>query len=242
MPTFEQVVDEAGAGRAGDQDGRNVYKVLFDTEPCSDQPQLQAWDDENLNTLIGESLVGTIESSGESMIAAAHTTNIKTGGAWVPGASSAGEGAMQDPNTVGTSHRANRLRGNESYLALYDAGDGVPVAAEERFFQLAALAAADSASGVAGHLPVLAIKAFYAGAPPTVSFHYNKGEDDLLASQVNADWIAMTSSPKGTPMAIGLLNTINFTGLATTVTGLDSVTKPGSGTKAAEEQWIQTAL
>lgn len=242
MATYEQVVDEAGSGRAGDENGRNVYKVRFGNEPCSDQPQLQAWDDHNMNTVASESLQGTAVNGGVPLIAAAHTTNIRTGGAWVPASASAGEGVMQDPNAVGTQHRANRLRGNESFLGLYDTGDAAPVADEERYFQLAALAASDSVPGVAGHLPVLAVKAFYAGAAPVVDFYYNRGEDDLGATEVNADWVAMTSEAKGTPMAIGVQNTIHFTGPGSSTTSLDPVTKPGTGEKAAEEQWIQTAL
>ena len=242
MPTFEQVVIPGGGGGAGDADGRNVYKVRFGTNASSDQPQLQAWDDENMNSVAGETLQGTANNGNIPQLAAAHTTNIRTGGAWVPASASAGEGVMQDPNTVGTSHRVNRLRGAESYLSLYDVGDGAPGVDEERYFQFAALVHDDSASGTAGHLPVLAVKTFYAGAPPVVDFYYNRGEDDLAATEVNADWIQMTSEAKGTPMAIGVLNTIHHAGPGTTTLALDAVTKPGSGEKAAEEQWIQTAL
>lgn len=242
MPTYEQVVDEAGSGRAGDANGRNVYKVRFGSNACSDQPQLQAWDDFNVNTVVSESLAGTAGNGNKSLMAAAHTTNIRTGGAWVPAAAVAGDGVMQDPNAVGTQHRANRLRGAESTLGLYDTGDAVPVAEEERYFQLAALVAADSSTGVAGHLPVLAVKAFYAGAPPVINFFYNSGEDDLGATEVNANWVQMTSEDAGVSMAIGVANTVNFTGPTSTTSALAPVTKPGSGEKAAEEQWVQTAL
>lgn len=242
MPTYEQVVDPLGAGDAGDLNGRNVYKIRFDTEPCSDQPQLQAWDDFNMNTTVSESLVGTANNGGESLMAAAHTTNIRTGGAWAPASGNAGDGLMQDPNAVGTTHRANRLRGGEQFLSLGDVGDANPVAGEERFFQLAFGVSDDSTPGTSGHLPVLGVKTFYAGAAPDVLWFYNRGEDDLFASEVNSDWIAMTSEAKGTSMPIGVQNTIHATGPATTTTALDPVTKPGSGEKWAEEQWILTAL
>jgi hypothetical protein len=52
----------------------------------------------------------------------------------------------------------------------------------------------------------------------------------------------MTKEVKGTPMAIGVKNTIHATGPATTTTALDPVTKPGSGEGFADEQWVQTAL
>lgn len=242
MPTYEQVVNEAGTGRAGDANGRNVYKVRLGTNQCSDQPQLQAWDDYQMTTAAIEMLVGTTNNGDESLIAAAHTTNIRTGGAWVPAAGTAGGGAMQDPNAVGTSHRANRLRGNEQYLELADTGDAAPVADEERYFQLAGLVADDVGTGTSGHQPVLAVKAFYAGAAPDIDFFYNSGEDDVAGTEVNAVWVQMTSEAKGTTMAIGVGNTIHFTGAATTTSALDSVTKPGSGESAADEQWVQTAL
>ena len=244
MPTFERVVDPGGLGEAGDANGRNVFKVRFATNPSIDMPQLQAWDNEDMNTVVSESLSGTPNNGLIPQIAAAHTSNVKTGGPWVPVSASAGPGAMQDPNSVGTSHRANRLRGSESYLELGDVADAPPAAEEERHFQLAALVHDDSGSGTSGHLPVLAVKTFYAGAPPVVSFWYNRGEDDVLPSQVNADWVEMTSEDKGTAMAIGVLNTIHFAGVsgASPAVSLAAVTKPGSGEKAAEEQWIQTAL
>jgi len=241
MATYEQVVS-GGAGGAGNVDGRNVYKARFGSADCSDMPQLQAWDDEDMNSVAIESLQGTDNNGGESQVVAAHTTNIKTGGPWAPASGSAGGGVMQDPNGVGTSHRANRLRGGESYLELGDSGDSPPVADEERYFQLGFAVQDDNNTGTAGHLPILAIKTFYSGAVPDVSFWYNRGEDDLAATEVNADWQEMTSEDKGVPMPIGVKNTIHATGPSTTVTALDPVTKPGSGEKFAEEQWIQTAL
>lgn len=230
MATYEQVTN------AGDVDGRYVYRVQFGSEDCSDQPQLQAWDDHNMNTVASESLAGTAGNGNVPQMAAAHTTNHATGGAWVPASASAGEGATQGPG-----FRANRLRGTESYLSLSDPADAVPVAGEYRYFQLAALVHDDSSPGTAGHLPVLAVKTFYAGAPPVVGFEYNRGTDDLVDPN-NGTWEALTSEDKGTPMAIGVRNTIHFTGTGSTTTSLAPVTKPGGGEKAAEQQWIQTGL
>jgi hypothetical protein len=241
MATYEQVVS-GGLGGAGNVDGRNVYKIVFATNDCSDLPQLQAWDDHDMNSVASESLAGTTNNGEESQILAAHTSNIKTGGPWAPAAASAGGGDMQDPNAVGTSHRANRLRGNESYLMLGDVGDVAPVAGEARKFQLAFAVHDDNVVGTSGHRPVLAVKTFYAGAAPDVSFWYNRGEDDLEATEVNADWQEMTHEAKGTPMAVGVKNAIHATGPGTTGTALDPVTKPGSGEDFASEQWIQTAL
>jgi len=242
MATYEQVVVTGGGGAPGDVDGRNVYKIVFGTNDCSDMPQLQAWDDYNMNAVAGESLQGTVVNGGESQIAAAHTSNVKTGGVWVPTNASAGGGDMQDPNAVGTSHRANRLRGNESYLLLGDVTDMPPLGDDYRLFQLAFGAASDSTPGTSGHMPALAIKTFYAGAPPDVRFWYNAGQDDLLDPSGSASWVEMNHEDKGSPMAAGIKNTILATGPGTTTTALDPVVKPGSGEKWAEEQWIQTAL
>ena len=149
---------------------------------------------------------------------------------------------MQDPNGVGTPHRVNRLRGNESYLLLGDAADAPPAADEDRYFQMAFAVHDDNVSGTSGHQPVITVKAFYAGAPPDIGFWYNRGADDLAATEVGADWVEMTSEVKGTPMAIGVGNAMLATGPGTSTTSLDPVTKPGSGEKFAEEQWVQTAL
>lgn len=243
MPVYEQVVDDTllGPGAAGNVDGKHVYKIVFGTNGCSDMPQLQAWDDYHCNSTTIESLAGTTLNGGKSQIGAAHTTNINTGGPWLPTTASAGGGVMQDPNAVGTSHRANRLRGAESYLLLGDVGDDPPLADTARLFQLAFAAHSDNVVGSAGHMPVLAVKTFYAGAAPVVGFHYNNAADDTLTG-VGAVWIAMTSADKGSSMAVGVKNTIHATGPDTTVSSLDPVTKPGSGEKCAEEQWIQTAV
>jgi hypothetical protein len=215
MPTYEQVAN------AGNVAGQNVYKVRFAGAPCSDVPQLQAWDDHLMTTTLVESLAGTAGNGNESLVAAAHTTPGATGAAWVP--ASATPGGAQ----------TNRLKGNDSFCLL---GTTAPATDEERRFQLAFGCAADSAPGASGHQPVLGVKVFYAGAPPVPEFSYNAGSEGAPT------WVAMTSGVKGTPMAMGVKNTIHATGPNTTTTALDPVTKPGSGEKWAEEQWVLTAL
>ena len=226
MATYEQVTN------AGNLAGQNVFKARFGVEPCSDTPQLQAWDDHDLDSVAGESLQGTNHNGGESQIAVAHATNFDPGAGWATSlAGVAGGGDIQ-----GGGHRANRLRGEEQYLLLGDAADVPPLADEERKFNVAFAVHDDNTTGTSGHRPVLAIKTFYAGAPPDVDFWYNRGTEAV------PDWVQMTSEIKGTPMAIGVKNTIHATGPATTTTALDPVTKPGSGEGFAGEQWVQTAL
>jgi hypothetical protein len=215
MPVYEQVAN------AGNVAGENVYKIRFAGAPCSDVPQIQAWDDHNMTTTASESLSGTSASGGQSMVAAAHTTAAPTTTPWVPTTAVAG-GAQ-----------ANRLRGSESFCLL---GTTAPAADEERKFQLAFACAADSVPGASGHQPVVALKIFYAGAPPTPQFSYNAGSD---GSPV---WTAMVNGVRGTPMAMGVKNTVHSTGAGSTTTSLQPVVKPGSGEKWADEQWILTAL
>jgi hypothetical protein len=226
MATYEQV------SNAGDLAGQNVYKAVFATEDCSDMPQLQSWDDEDMDTVASESLQGTTNNGGDSQMAAVHVTNVDPGVNWATGLAGVdGGGVIQ-----GGGFRANRLRGEEQYLLLGDGADVPPIANGERMFNIGFAVHDDSTPGTSGHRPVLAIKTFYAGAAPDVGFWYNRGTEGV------PDWVQMTHADKGTPMAIGLLNTIHATGPNTTTLALDPVTKPGSGEKWAEEQWIQTAL
>ena len=218
MPTYERVAN------AGDVAGQNVYKVRFAGAPCSDVPQIQAWDDHTMSTVVSESLAGTSGidgNGGKSLVAAAHTTGTPTITPWVPASAVAG-GAL-----------ANRLRGNDSFCLL---GATAPATDEERKFQLAFGCASNSVPGASGHQPVLGVKVFYAGAPPTPQFSYNAGTEGVPV------WTAMTSGVKGSAMAMGVRNTIHATGPGSTPLSLDPVTKPGSGEKWAEEQWVLTAL
>lgn len=232
MPTYEQV---AGAG---DGAAQNVYKLRFDTNDCSDMPQLQAWDDYTMTTVASESLSGTEANAGESLVAAAHTTNAATPASWPPANGANGGGTT----IVGAQVRANRLRGATQYLLLGDPGDAAPLAGEERKFQLAFGCADDSAVGTGGHLPVLAAKVFYAGAPPVLSWFYNSGTPGLGGSDGSPQWVQMVSGVKGTPMSMSVKNTIHATGPGSSALALDPVTKPGSGEKWAEAQWVMTAL
>lgn len=215
MPTYEQVTG------AGNVEAQNVYRLLFASAPCSDVPQLQAWDDHQMASTASESLAGTVANGHVSLVAAADTSDGPVADGWVPASPAAG-GAL-----------ANRLRGTESFCLL---GATAPGADEARTFQLAFGVAADSVPGAAGHQPVIAVKIFYAGAPPVPVFAYNVGSDGVPS------WEAMSSSPKGTAMAMGVKNTIHATGPASTTLALDPVTKPGSGEKWAEGQWVTVSL
>lgn len=223
MPEYRQIA------AAGNQAGSNALRLRFAGADQSDVPQLTAWDNEQMTTTAIECLVGTAANGNKSMLAARSTSDghAAAGAGWATGLAQTPGGAA-----------ANRLKGAESFVLL---GTTPPVAPfpVHRTAQYAQACAADSAVGSIGYQPALAVKMFYTGAPPSVAFEYNEGTDGVPA------WVEMTSSAKGTPMAIGVKNTIHATG-PDTVGGtandgvLDPVTKPGAGEKWAEEYWVRT--
>ncbi len=223
MPEYKQIA------AAGNQAGANALRAKFEVADHSDVPQFTAWDTEQMNSTTIECLVGTAANGAKSMIAAKSTDdgNAAAGAAWATGLAQTAGGAV-----------TNRLKGNASFVLL---GTTPPVAPfpKYRTVQYAAACAADSAVGAIGYQPVLAVKVFYTGAPPTVGFEYNEGTEGAPV------WVAMTSAPKGTPMALAVKNTVHATG-PDTIGGaandgvLDAVTKPGSGEKFAEEYWVRT--
>ena len=224
MPEYRQIA------AAGNQAGSNALRVVFETSPHSDIPHLTAWDNENMNSTVIESLAGTPQNGNKSMVAAKSTSD---------GHGAAGAGWATDlAQTVGGAE-TNRLKGTTAYVLL---GTTAPVAPfpVHRTFQIAQACCSDSQVGSVGYAPVLAVKVFYTGAPPTVNFDYNQGTDGAPS------WTRMTSSPKGTAMPLGVNNTVHATGPDTVAgTGsnngvLDAVTKPGSGEKWAEEYWVRS--
>lgn len=221
MPEYAQIQ------AAGNQDTQNAFRAVFTGADQSDVPQLQAWNDHNLNTATQECLIGTPANGSKSFVAAKSTHAGAAGAAWATGLAQTAGGAT-----------ANRLKGNESFVVL---GAAPPIAPfpVNRPFNMAMLIPSDATPGSLGMQPRLAVKMFYAGAAPTCAFEYNAGTEG------SPNWQPLTSSPKGTDMPIGVGNTVHATG-PDTVGGtandgvLDPVTRPGSGEKAAEEYWVRT--
>ncbi len=223
MPEYRQIA------AAGNIAGSNALRCKFSGADQSDIPQFTAWDDEQLNTTSAECLAGTAANGNKSFLAAKSTNdgNGAAGAAWATGLAQTPGGAV-----------ANRLKGTAAFVLL---GTTAPVAPFPvyRTMQFAFGCAADSSPGSVGYQPSLSAKVFYTGAPPTVDFEYNDGSDG------SPNWVAMTSSPKGTPLPLGIKNAVHATG-PDTVGGtsddgvLDPITKPGSGEKFAEEYWVRT--
>lgn len=231
MASFVQITGGAVPPTAANVDSRNVFKARFTTNPCSDVPHLQAWDDFNLNSTLQQILAGFTANGNQSLVAAISTDAASSGADWAKlnqaGAQVAGGALM------------NRLRGEESFVVL---GVAAPIVNEERRFNLIMGCHQDSAIGVSGNTPAFAIKTFYAGAPPGVEFYYNSGNDDLGAG-AGAVWNLMTSADKGVSMAIGVNNAIYAADAsgASPATALSPVTKPGVDEKFAPEHWVQVS-
>lgn len=212
---------------AGNQDTQNAFRASFSGADQSDIPQLQAWSDHLLNSVAQESLTGTPGNGSKSFIAAKSTHAGPAGVGWATGLAQTAGGAI-----------ANRLKGNESFVLL---GTTPPVAAFPvlRTFNLAVLVPFDASPGSVGMQPVLAVKMFYAGAEPAVAFEANQGSEGV------PNWQPLTSSPKGTAMAIAVGNAILPTG-PDTVGGtandgvIDPITRPGAGEIAAPEYWVRS--
>jgi hypothetical protein len=224
MPEYEQVVV------AGNQAGVNAFRAAFDTADQSDLPQLQAWDDEQVNAATIEALAGTTENGDKSFLCAASTDdgNADPGAAWATGlAQTAGSAVV------------NRLKGNDAFVTL---GTTIPTSPFPKYrrFQFAFAVTSDAQVGTVGHQPYLAIKVFYTGAAPTVDVEYNAGTEGA------PNWKPMVLTLAGVSNPIGVGTTIHATGPATTGgvgsnNGvLDAVTKPGSGEKFAEEYWVRS--
>lgn len=208
---------------AGNQNRQFAFRCAFSGADQSDIPQLQAWDDFTCATTVSESLTGTPGNSSKSMIAVKSTHTGPAGVNWATGLAQTPGGAV-----------TNRLKGTAAFVLL---GADAPVAPypAHRNFQLAVMVPDDASPGSAGMQPVLAVKMFYAGAAPDVTFEYNTGDD------VTPVWAALTSSPKGTPMAISVANGILPTGVGSVSGTMNPIVRPGSGEKAAEEYWIRTS-
>ncbi len=206
---------------AGNIPGQNVFRITFGTYDCSDIPQVTAWDDYLMNTVIKESLAGTTGNGSVSSICVADTEPGATVDGW----------ATALTQTSGAAH-TNRCKGNTAYTIL---GTAVPIAADVRRFQLAIGLTYDFGAGTTGHDPVIGIKAFYTGSPPVLSFHYNSTN-----SESTPTWVQLNLQTKGVGTEPSLPNTIYGTGLDTTTSSLDPVTKPDTGEIFAPEYWSKT--
>jgi hypothetical protein len=206
---------------AGNIEAQNVFRLGF-SQDCSDLPQITAWDDYNMNSVLIEALTGTAENGNKSSVCIADTTPDLVADGWATG-------LAQTPGSAAV----NRCKGAVSYVIL---GSLPPQAGQYRYFQMAFGVAADFGSGTTGHTPVLGFKVFYTGTAPTVSLHYN-----AAASEGSPDWTALNLQSKGTGTPPSLPNSVYPTGEDSATDALDPVNKPESGEDFAPEYWTKVS-
>ena len=206
---------------AGNTAGQNVFSVKTDTDQ-SDVPRLTAWDDYTMSTTSKESLAGTAVNGYKSFLCAASTHAGATSNGWASGLAQSAGGAT-----------TNRLKGDASYVLL---GTTAPSGNTRRTFQFAMEVPSDATPGTTGHDVVLGFKIYYTTqTPPTVTFEVNTAESET------ANWVQVNLQVKGTQTLPSLPNCVYSTGPDSTTSALDPVTKPETGSKFAEQYWIQTA-
>lgn len=208
-------VTAAIGGIMGNKNARQAMKLTWD-QAMSAQPRLEAWDsgaDLTANTApTDEILVGTASTGSKSWIAATDTTSVLPGANWYGSASE---------RTGGT--KPALLIGTGAYLLL----KGATVGVVSRLFNLCLKVPSDAAqAGATQHTPVIALRYYYTGVAPTITWQYN------ASTIANPKWTAFTSGSLG--------YTLHFTGPDTTVTVLDPFTKPATLTEVAQ-YWVQTA-
>jgi hypothetical protein len=205
---------------AGNQDAQNVFQITFATNPCSDLPQVTAWDDYNMNTVAIQSIAGTVGNGSKSSVLIADTSDASSGDDWATDLTQTPGGAS-----------ANRCKGNDSYVEL---GSVAPGAGDTRTFQMAIAVHSSFGAGTTGHTPVIGIKTFYTGSAPTVTVKYNSANNETPT------WVTLNTQTKGVSTPPSLPYTVYATGPDTTVSSLDPVTKPETGEAFAEEYWSRT--
>jgi hypothetical protein len=160
-------------------DKQNVIKVVF-SQPTSTIPTLEAWDDENFNTVANQVFAGTTGNGSKPMISAVATTNAAPASAWKP-SSAAGGGAT-----------INRLKGNTNYVNLHSralSGTG-----ENVRFNLCWELPYDT--DIPADLDaVFILKYSYSGSAPILTWYYNDG--DAGGTESVPVWVAITSGVSG---------------------------------------------
>jgi len=220
MATYHKIGDKAlattaHAGQVGNKNAQNAFKIFWN-KPMSAQPRLEAWDSAADLTAgaapSDEILAGTASSGNKSWLGVADT------GAALPGANWYGSA---DERIAGTSPAL--IQGVSKYMLL----DSLTVGVVSRLFNLALKVPSDAAqSGTIQHTPVIALRYYYTGSAPTISWRYN--------SSTNA-------TPIWTTIAAGSVGyTLHFTGPDTVTATLDPFTKPAALTEV-DEYWLQTA-
>lgn len=194
-------------GAGNNSTAQNVLKVTF-SQALSSVPRLEAWDDGNLNTVTGTVFTGTSGNGNIPMLAAVATTDTAPSSSWKPASPTAG-GAT-----------ANRLKGSTNYVNLSASAPGAGGAV--RFNVVLEVPSDISAPATLNW--VLAVRYWYTGTAPTLTWAGNEGTEG------SPTWTSITAGASG-----------NYLRPADQSTGTTwTVDKPTSGTKDAPYYWITT--
>lgn len=209
------IVTSVIGGIMGNKNARQAMKVTWD-KAMSSHPRLEAWDSgADLAAGIAptdEILAGTASTGNKSWLAGAETTSVAPGANWY---------ASADERTGGTSPA--KLIGSGAYLLL----KGATVGVVSRLFNLCLKVPSDAGQvGVTQHTPVIALRYYYTGSVPAITWQYN------ASTIANPKWTTFNGGSAGF--------TLHFTGPDTTTTTLDPFTKPNALTEV-NEYWAQTA-
>ena len=134
----------------------NVLKIKF-SEATSDIPKLEAWDDENFNTVANEIFAGTSGNINKPMLSAVATTDGAPASSWKPASATAGGATI------------NRLKGSTNYVNL----DNAPVIQNGEVKANLCWEVPYDASVPANMNCVFVVRYSYAGAAPILTWYFN---------------------------------------------------------------------
>lgn len=195
---------------------KNVFKISF-SEALSAIPELHAWDDFNLNTVVNKIFAGTAGNSNLPMIGAIGCSVAPAAAWWVETLTA---GASEDV--------ASRLKGDTGWCKL---DTTAPLALGEVFFNFDFRFPSDvqPADTVDFCLSVLYR---YTGATPTVVWSGNDA-----GTEGAPVWTPLTTQPKGTNAAATVIRPSDAGGDGVG----DLVTIPPSGQAHPAEIWLAAA-
>lgn len=166
------------AGAGNNSDAVNVIKVVF-SQATSTAPTLEAWDDENFNTVANEIFTGTTGNGSKPMISAVATTDGAPSSAWKPSSATGGGATI------------NRLKGNTNYVDL--AADPI---SSSGFVTFNLVWEIPYDAAIPPDLDaVFIIKYSYSGTAPVLTWYFN--DSDAGGTDSVPVWTAITTGVSG---------------------------------------------
>ena len=174
----------------------------------STAPILTAYDDDNFDSVISEILAGTTVTSNSSFLKAVETTSGAPGGAWC---------TVSTNDASNPSGGPNALKGSDRYVPC----SAVAGAGGTKLFNIVSYCPSDVSAGASGHSFAIVMKYTYTTTAPTLTWEINTGTEGTPV------WTTFDST-----------HTLYFTGSGTTITSIEPVVYPFTGSKVCEEMWF----